>query len=278
MKHRNSTDTPLPLRTGRILFLGDSITDNGQYLTFIRAWMEQACLQAEFEIFNAGLSGETMSGLSEPDHPQPRPCLQSRFAKALALTSPDFVVLCYGMNDGIYYPFAPERLAAFCQGYAHIEAQLVAASIPFAVLTPTIFDAHSFAAKGNVLRPLGAQTYSYAAPYEDYNSVLQQYAEALRQSPPRAAECVVDLYTPCTQALAAAREKYADALWGDGIHPDIAGHWVMAQAILQDLFGATNAQLTALYEQLSAHDFQRFHALYAQDALAHNALKEATLG
>ena len=92
-----------PLKSNRVLFLGDSITHAGGYI----AWIEMQCrlqgMDPLPEFINVGLSSETCTGLSEPDHPFPRPDIHERLDRALQQVQPDVVVACYGMNDGIYY-------------------------------------------------------------------------------------------------------------------------------------------------------------------------------
>src|SRR3982751_2575490 len=87
------------LRDGqRILFLGDSITNAGMYVEYLDAYLATRFPDQRFELINLGLPSETVSGLSEPDHPYPRPDVHERLDRALAKTRPDVVVACYGMN------------------------------------------------------------------------------------------------------------------------------------------------------------------------------------
>ena len=79
-----------------------------------------ARLEPRPELINLGLPSETCSGLSEPDHPFPRPNVHERLDRVLQQTQPDVVVVCYGMNDGIYYPFSDDRLAAYQAGIRRI--------------------------------------------------------------------------------------------------------------------------------------------------------------
>lgn len=104
----------IPDSVKRILFLGNSITYNGKYISFIDAYLSLKYPQRNFEIINLGLPSETVSGLSEPNHASgqfPRPVLQERLERALANIKPDLVFACYGMNDGIYLPFDNDRFS-----------------------------------------------------------------------------------------------------------------------------------------------------------------------
>ena len=48
----------------RILFLGDSITYSGQYIDYFEAYLFTRFPERRFEVINAGLPSETVSGLS----------------------------------------------------------------------------------------------------------------------------------------------------------------------------------------------------------------------
>ena len=78
--------------------------------------MRRAHPGSRFDFINVGLPSETASGLSEPDHPYPRPTVHERLDRILAKTKPDVVFACYGMNDGIYYPFSKERFKKYDEG------------------------------------------------------------------------------------------------------------------------------------------------------------------
>ena len=102
-----------PLKAKRILFLGDSITAAGEFVNMIEMQLRLQSVDPMPELVNAGLPSEGCTGLSEPDHPFPRPDVHERLDRALAAVKPDVVVACYGMNDGIYYPFSQERFQKY---------------------------------------------------------------------------------------------------------------------------------------------------------------------
>src|SRR5690606_1728214 len=99
----NSAHAPVTAAedVARIVFLGNSITYNGQYIKAIETYYRYHFPNRNIEFINVGLSSETVSGLSEPGHADgafPRPVLQERLDRVLALTKPDLVLACYGMN------------------------------------------------------------------------------------------------------------------------------------------------------------------------------------
>ena len=102
-----------------ILFLGDSITYQGTYVTVIEAALITQYPDRNYRIINLGLGSETVSGLSEEGHAGGRflrPDLHERLDRALKQAQPDLVIACYGMNDGIYLPLADDRFAAYQKG------------------------------------------------------------------------------------------------------------------------------------------------------------------
>src|SRR5512133_1780233 len=91
-----------PPAAKRILFLGDSITYSGLYVTYVETFLRLKYPDWNGEIINLGLPSETVSGLSEEGHAGgafPRPDLKERLDRVLEKTKPDLVIACYGMND-----------------------------------------------------------------------------------------------------------------------------------------------------------------------------------
>src|SRR5258708_30140369 len=93
-------DEPFLLKKGqRVLFLGDSNTFAGLFIAYLDGYLMTRFPADRWELINLGLPSETVSGLSEPDHPYPRPDVHERLETALMKTHPDVVVVCYGIND-----------------------------------------------------------------------------------------------------------------------------------------------------------------------------------
>lgn len=224
--------TAEPLK-GRVLFLGDSITYGGQYVEYVETGLRIANPQADFEIINAGLPSETVSGLSEPGHAGgqfPRPNLHERLDRALVKTRPNVIIACYGMNDGIYYPFGEERFRKFQDGIRRLHEKAVKAGARIIHLTPPVFDPVPIKA-----RTLPAGRAEYPQPFEGYNDVLDRYSEWLLAQRAQGWE-VVDLHTPINRFLAERRQSDpAFRLAGDGVHPNDLGHWLMARPLLVHL-------------------------------------------
>ena len=115
-----------PVSPQRTLILGDSITQDGRWVSFLEYLLDRAGVAGEWDVISIGLGSETVSGLSEPSHPQPRPCVLDRLDAALAAVRPARVLACYGMNDGIYHPPSPERRAAYLRGLTALRQKMAA--------------------------------------------------------------------------------------------------------------------------------------------------------
>ena len=212
-----------PAGVKRVVFLGDSITYDGHYVADIVAYQRLHQPQREMEFINLGLPSENTSGLSEPGHAGgkfPRPDLHERLGRMLAKTRPDLVIACYGMNDGIYLPLDAGRFAAFTNGIIRLHQAVENSGAKIIHVTPPVFD-------------------EVPGGHPGYANVLDVYSRWLLDQLTNGWR-VIDLHFPMQQTLAAERAKRpAFAFAKDGIHPDEAGHWLMAKEILKGL-GATD--------------------------------------
>ncbi|MBI1309737.1 hypothetical protein GC176_00405 [bacterium] len=221
-----------PLKAKRILFLGDSITHAGGYISLIEAQLIVNGVDPRPEMINLGLPSETCSGLSEPDHPFPRPDVHERLDRALAAAKADLVVACYGMNDGIYYPFGEERFAAYQAGMNKLIAKVKATGAKLVLMTPPPFDPVPLRKKNGALLPLGADKYAWFAVYENYDDVLTKYGQWVLTLKPRV-EMVIDLHAPLVHQVNETRKSNPDyTLVPDGVHPNAEGHRILAATIL----------------------------------------------
>lgn len=256
---RTVTAAPaLDLAGKRVLFLGDSITHAGHYVAWIELQLRLQGAKPMPEILNVGLGSETCSGLSEPDHPFPRPNVHERLDRALAKVKPDIVVACYGMNDGIYHPFSEDRFRAYQEGINLLINKVQAAGAQLVLMTPPPFDPVPLRNKGT-LRPAGEDKYAYFAMYEDYDSVLARYAEWVMQQKDRV-QLVIDLHTPFTQYLAEKRKSDPSfTLSPDGIHPNQEGHRLLGESILRAWGMARTVEPSAELLKLSAQKTTLLH-------------------
>ncbi len=236
--HTAAAATPeprLPSNARRILFLGDSITYGGEYVEFFETWVRTAQPESHAEILNVGLPSETASGLSEAGHAGgsfPRPDVHERLDRVLAKIKPDLVLVCYGMNDGIYFPYDDTRAGRFHNGIQRVHDKIVASGARVIHVTSAPFDPQPLAG-----RTLPAGRDAYPQPFDGYDGVLARYAEWLVGRRTDGWE-VIDLHGPMRRFLDERRRTEAKfTLAGDGVHPTSQGHWLMAREILR-YFGA----------------------------------------
>ncbi|MDG0994408.1 MAG: SGNH/GDSL hydrolase family protein [Akkermansiaceae bacterium] len=218
-----NADHHLLEKNRRILMLGDSITQGGHYVHYLDAWLVKKFPDRRYEVINAGVSSETISGLSEKGHAGgrfPRPCLFERLERVLAKTRPQLIIACYGMNCGIYQPLDPQRSARFQNGHLRLRAAAKQYGAEVLHVTPPIYDNHG-------------------KPGFNYNSVLTAYSKWMAQQTD-SGWLVADLHTFMSQKIAAEKTKDKKfTVQRDRVHPDKQGHWIMAQAIIS-YFGDTN--------------------------------------
>lgn len=206
---------PIPENVRKILFLGNSITYSGQYVSYVEAYIRLHYPGREFEFINAGLPSETVSGLSEEGHAGgrfPRPDLHERLGRVLGQIKPDLVFACYGMNDGIYLPFEDTRFQKFRDGIIWLHNELTERGILTVHITPPVFDDR----KG-----------------EAYANVLDIYSGWLISCRYTLSWKVIDIHWPMKKYL--EDKRMADSsfvLARDGVHPGETGHWLMAKQIL----------------------------------------------
>lgn len=225
-------DNAFPVQAKRVLFLGDSITHAGHFIALIEAQLLASDAESIPELINLGLPSETCSGLSEPEHPFPRPDVHERLTRALEKLKPDVVVACYGMNDGIYHPFDEARYTAYQKGINQIIDKVRASDAKLVLMTPPAFDALPLQQKGK-LKPIGAADYSWKTIYEDYDEVMRRYAQWVIKQADRV-DMVIDLHSPVTKYVERKRKADPDfSMSPDGVHVNHEGHEVLASAIME---------------------------------------------
>ena len=220
----------------RVLFLGDSITQDGRYVALVEAYLWAAYPERDIDVVGAGLSSETASGLTEPVHPFPRPNVHERLTRALDLVKPNWVVVCYGMNDGIYHPAEPRIVDAYRAGLTKAIDEITASGASVILLTPPSFDVHANAVQSNLKAAKADEPYGYKKPFEQYDQTLEtlgDVVESLRDH--KGVERVIDIHEATDRYLRRMRFAKPDYQYGDGVHPPVDGHLTMATGLLSGL-------------------------------------------
>jgi lysophospholipase L1-like esterase len=225
----------------RVVFLGDSITQAGDYVVDCECWL--LAHGFDVEVLNLGLASETASDLTPKENAPHlhsfgfgRPFVSERLGRALAATKPDLLFACYGMNDGGSLPPNAKGTRRFAKAITKLRAAATKAGVKRVVIcTPPVFDD-----KGD-------------AQQKFHEENLARYTAWLLSK--RAAGWdVVDIHTPMRRALDEGRVKnpafkFAD----DGVHPGREGHWLMAREILTQFFGAELDGMASAKDLFPAH-------------------------
>ena len=222
-----ATAYPQPLDTSvhTVLFLGNSITYAGGYITDIEACYTAWHPAQAIEFINLGLPSETVSGLSEEGHAGgrfPRPDLHERLHRILASLKPTIIFAGYGMNDGIYLPLDEKRFQQYRRGMQWLHDTLASTGARVIMVTPPVYDEQRGGAKG-------------------YAAVLDAYARWILSQHKTAGWEVADIHFPMKRYLEAHRKLDKSfgvdgfALANDGVHPGEAGHWLIARQLLLHL-------------------------------------------
>src|ERR1700739_1960025 len=87
----------------RIVFLGDSITEQYQYSSCIELYLTTRFPDWDLTFINAGIGGDTANGGA------------GRFASHVLAEKPTAVTIDFGMNDGGYGGLDPKRVELYVQ-------------------------------------------------------------------------------------------------------------------------------------------------------------------
>lgn len=246
----------IPANVNRIVFIGNSITYAGYYISCIDAYLSLKYPERHFEIINLGLPSETVSGLSEPNHAGgkfPRPDLHERFSRVLEKLKPDLVFACYGMNDGIYMPFDNSRFQKFQEGMNWLHEQVRASGTSIIHITPPVYDERKGKAYSNVLDI-----------YSDW-LISRRYSDNWK---------VIDIHRPMKKSLEDQRLKDSTFSYAaDGIHPNTNGHFIIAKQVLVSLGETTVARAANMQDALSGYKNgdSVFHLIEKRQAIKKDA-------
>lgn len=208
----------IPVEAKRIVFLGNSITYSGQYISYVETYYRLNNPDRELEWINVGLPSETVSGLSEDNHANgafPRPDLHERLDRVFEQLKPDLVFVNYGMNDGIYMSLDDERFQKYKDGINWLDSKIKEIPADVIYMTPPVYDPEKGAAYANVLDI-----------YSDW-LLSRRFTDDWK---------VIDIHWPMRKYLEDKRSLDSTYyLAKDGVHPGEVGHWLMAKEILLSL-------------------------------------------
>jgi lysophospholipase L1-like esterase len=207
---------PFYLSSGdRVVFFGDSITDQRMYNTYVEAYVLTRFPNLNVTFVHSGWSGDRVSGGGGGP-------IDQRLDRDVIAHRPTVVSINLGMNDGEYRSFDQTIFEKFTAGYEHIVEHLKQRlpGVRITVIQPSPYDDFT---RPPVFEP-------------GYNAVLQRYCQFLREFCRRRELLTADLNTPVAAVLRQANQANpikAREIIPDRVHPSEAGHLLMAAALLK---------------------------------------------
>ena len=218
----------------RVVFLGDSITEQRLYTTYIEAYALTRHPEWKLWFRNVGWGGDT-SWLRQRSHPDEAKLFgadpgtqQEMVEKAVKHgldrdvlpLKPTFVTVNFGMNDHSYQAFRPDIFGAYARSQTEIAQVLEASGARVAFLTPQPIEDK---------RPDPDQ--------DPRDQSLRRFSDGLREVAAKEHAAFVDQFDPYMAMLLRERPSHANGYvgGGDAVHPGPIGHTVMAWAILKGL-------------------------------------------
>lgn len=233
----------IPTQKQNIAILGDSITAIGHYIGCMKDYFDFRYPGHGIVLSGYGKSGETLSGLCETGRLVPRGCFFDRADEVLPLIQhSDLILFCYGMNDGIYEPYSETHMQAYKNGV--IRLCEILGQCPRIALTPPPFDAKSYLYHRSLQPPLPPGSPVYPEPFMGYDDVLEKYSIWLMTQKGKLLHDVVDIHAPINAYIHRKRKENPGYVYGDGIHPGLDGHCLIAKLILEVLTGEQISDFT----------------------------------
>jgi lysophospholipase L1-like esterase len=218
----------------RVVFLGDSITEQRLYTTYIEAYALTRHPQWRLWFRNVGWGGDT-AWLRQRSHPDEaklfaadesaqQKMVEDSVTRGLERDvlplKPTLVTVKFGMNDHAYQAFREDIFRAYARSQTEIAEVLKAHGARVAFLTPQPIEDK---------RP---------DPDQDVrNQSLRKFSDGLREIANKEGATFVDQFDPYMAMLLRERANSPAGFvgGGDAVHPGPIGHTVMAWAILKGL-------------------------------------------
>lgn len=262
----------------RVVFLGDSITEQRLYTTYIEAYTLTRYPQWKLTFRNVGWGGDT-SWLRQRAHPDEKALFAAEPASQQTMVNdavqrglnrdvlplrPTVVTIKFGMNDHSYQPFREDIFRAYVRSQEKLGEVLGAAGARVAYLTPQPIEDK---------RP---------DPDKDVrNQSLRKFSDGLKEVAAKRNALFVDQFDPYMNLMLRERSASPTAFigGGDAVHPGPAGQTLMAWAVLKGLgagAAVSRAELDAATGKcLATENCKIDHVTLNNGALAFDRLDEA---
>jgi lysophospholipase L1-like esterase len=158
----------------RVVFLGDSITEQYQYSTAIELYLTMRFPDGTMTFINAGISGDTAGGGA------------GRFQKHVLAEKPTVVLIDFGMNDGGYGGFDANRAAGYVKNTEAMLAAAAKAGVRVGLVSPNAVEVRNKQDLATYLEtqqkfyaPLKELAAKYQVPFVDQYAVTRKILEKL---------------------------------------------------------------------------------------------------
>lgn len=202
----------------RVVFYGDSITQQGYYSSFIEDYVASRYPALNIRFVNSGWSGDWVVGGGGGK-------AEIRVARDILAHHPTVVTLLLGMNDGGYQKFDQSFFDVFSGGYRQLLKQIQAGA-PSVRLT--------------LLETTPYEEITRRPEFEGYNATLIRYGEFIAELARENKQLGIDLNAPLLRAITRAKAidpEVAKTLIPDRIHPSPALGLLMTVLILDAWHG-----------------------------------------
>src|SRR5262249_23069515 len=112
----------------RVVFLGDSITEQYQYSTYMELYLTTRFPKWDLTFLNAGIGGDTATGGA------------NRFANHVLAEKPTAITINFGMNDGGYGGFNQGRYDGYVKNTEKMLEMAKKAGVRVALVSPNAVD------------------------------------------------------------------------------------------------------------------------------------------
>ena len=193
----------------RIVFLGDSITQQYQYSSYIELYLTTRMPKGNFVFLNAGIGGDTANGGA------------NRFQNDVLNDKPTAITINFGMNDGGYGKFDANRNKQFVDKTKAMLEMAKKANVRVALCSPNAVDkrmmnngAEYVETQKQFYAPLKDLAAEFKIPFADQYALTRAATDAMEKDDPMAKK---------------AKPYY------DGFHTSSPGGLLMAGVILKEL-------------------------------------------
>jgi lysophospholipase L1-like esterase len=199
----------------RVVFYGDSITDQRLYTTFVETYVVTRFPRMNVSFVHSGWGGDRVTGGGGGK-------IDERLRRDVIAYKPTVVTIMLGMNDASYKPYDAATFDTYTNGYQHI-TQTLKSALPGARLT--------------LIQPSPYDDVTRAPTFDGgYNAVLVRYGGFIKELAQKEGHHVADLNTSVVGALRKANDtdaSLAQRIVPDRVHPGPGGHLLMAEALLR---------------------------------------------